>query len=77
MLESAALIAVTTILVAAVTAGALYRPEELMLPPLADQETAWFVVLLTAAVNCCVPLDARVALCGDTATTTGTERVKV
>jgi hypothetical protein len=36
--------------------GAVYRPLEETLPPVADQVTAVLLDPLTVAVNCCVPL---------------------
>jgi hypothetical protein len=51
-------------------------PEELTVPAVADQETAWFESLATVAVNCCVPFAAIVALCGESATVTGIAMVR-
>jgi hypothetical protein len=41
------------------------RPVELTAPAVAVHETAVFGSLLTVAVNCCVPLAARVAVMGE------------
>ena len=54
---SAALVALTTTTVEAVTTGAVYLPVESIVPRvvgLSDQVTAVLVALVTAAVNCCV-----------------------
>jgi len=48
-----------------------------MLPILADQVTAVFVVLLTVAVNCCVPADLMLALVGVTCTLTGVTELEL
>ena len=51
---SASLAAVT------VAAGAaVNKPEELMVPAVADQETAWFDESRIVAVNCCVEFPMR------------------
>ena len=68
---SAALVALTVTVVSVVTVGAVNNPEALIVPAVADQVTVLFVLLLTVAVNCCVPPDAIVALVGDTVTLTG------
>ncbi len=60
-LVSAWLVAVTGTGVVAETAVAVNNPEELTVPAVADQETAWFGSLATVAVNCCVPFAAIVA----------------
>jgi hypothetical protein len=44
------------------TLDAVNNPEELKVPAVADQETAWFGSLASVAVNCCVPFAAIVAL---------------
>jgi len=51
--------------------GAVYRPLEEMLPPLADQVTAVLVVPLTVAVICCVPLIGIAADFGEIETVMG------
>ncbi|HXP16707.1 MAG TPA: hypothetical protein VN868_06365 [Terriglobales bacterium] len=57
---SASLAAVTVAAVAAGTAGAaVNKPEELMVPAVADQETAWFDESRIVAVNCCVEFPMR------------------
>ena len=33
----------------------MYKPAEVMAPPVADHVTTLFVVPVTVAVNCCVP----------------------
>src|ERR1700739_201487 len=63
---SAALIAVT-IKVPAV-AGAVYRPLDEMLPPLADQVTLVMLEPVTVAMNCCVPPSFKDADTGETET---------
>ena len=66
---SAALVALTVYVPAVL--GAVYKPELEMVPPVALQVTAVFVVPLTVAVNCCiVPVCTEVEL-GLTATMTG------
>ena len=45
--------------------GAVYRPALEIVPPVANQVTAVFVLPVTVAVNCCVPpvcSDAEVGL---------------
>jgi hypothetical protein len=54
---SAALVACTTTLVAVVTLGEVNNPLLEIVPLLDDQLTAVLMVLLTDAVNCCVPPD--------------------
>jgi hypothetical protein len=54
---SAGLVAVmVTVCCAVIVAGAVYRPEELIVPTpeLIDQFTAVLLALLTLAANCCV-----------------------
>jgi hypothetical protein len=70
LLESALLVAVTLISVAALTAGAVNKPDELTVPADADQVTALFRVFLTAAVNCRVFPEITVAFEGDAETLT-------
>ena len=53
LVESAALVALT-VKVPAVLA-AVYRPDELMEPPVADHVTAVLLLPVTLAENCCVP----------------------
>ena len=67
---SAALVALTVTVVSVVTVGAVNNPEALIVPAVAVQVTVVFVLLLTVAVNCCVPPDAIDALVGDTVTLT-------
>jgi hypothetical protein len=74
LLLSAALVAVTvTDCVLVTVAGALYRPLDEMLPTAGeiDQFTAVLVVLVTAALNCCVAPCARLADNGLTEMATG------
>lgn len=54
LVVSAALVAVTVTLVLLVTEGAVKRPAVEIVPALADQETAVFVVPETVALNCFV-----------------------
>ena len=61
---SAALVACTTTLAVAVTLGEVNTPVLEIVPLLDDQLTAVLVVLLTDAVNCCVPPDLTLALPG-------------
>jgi len=70
LVESAALVAVTITLVLPVTVGAVNNPPLEMLPEVADHVTAVLLVPCTAALNCWVLPDVRVALPGDTATLT-------
>jgi hypothetical protein len=65
---SATLVAVTVNV--PVVLGAVYRPADETVPPLAFQLTAVFVVPLTAAVNCWFPPGCRKAERGDTDTDT-------
>ncbi len=65
LVVSAWLVAVIVTGVLEEALGAVNNPEELTLPAVADQETAWFESLPTVAVNCCVPLAAMVALWGE------------
>jgi len=51
-------------------AGAVYRPEALMLPTVADQVTAVLELPVTVAANCWTPVTGTVALAGATATVT-------
>ena len=46
-------------------AGAVYKPAEVMLPPLALQVTVVFVVPVIMAVNCCVAPGLREADAGE------------
>ena len=62
LVVSASLVAVTVYVPAVL--GAVYIPDVLIVPPLVDQVTAGFVVLLTVAVNCCVPPAITFALLG-------------
>jgi hypothetical protein len=66
----AALVAVTVIPVLADTTGAVNKPVLEIVPPVVDQVTAWFDVLATVAVNCCVPPEALVTDVGETETET-------
>ena len=50
--------------------AAVYRPAELIEPPVADQVTAVLLLPLTVAVNCCVPLVASDAETGEIVTAT-------
>jgi len=62
LVVSAWLVAVIVTGVVDETLGAVNNPEELAVPAVADQETAWLGSLATVAVNCCVPFAAIVAL---------------
>src|ERR1700683_2963581 len=64
----ATLVAVMTTSVCLLTVGAVYRPLLLTEPAVADQVTAVSEVPLTLAVNCCVWLESRVPLVGETLT---------
>jgi hypothetical protein len=70
LVGSATLVADTVAVVFVLTAGARYRPEFEIVPAEAHQVTATFEVLLTRAVNCCVPVDATVGAVGVKLTTT-------
>lgn len=61
---SAWLVAVTVTVVVDETDGAVYIPVLEMLPAVAAQVTAVFVVLLTVAVNCFVAAEVTVAVDG-------------
>ncbi len=50
--------------------GPVYSPAEVILPPVADQVTAVFVVPVTVAANCCVPLVCSEAEVGEMDTAT-------
>lgn len=52
LLESALLVAVTSILVAELTLGAVNKPDALTVPAVADHVTAVFGVFITLAVSC-------------------------
>lgn len=60
-------------------AGAVYRPEELIVPqndpehpdPLTDQFTAVFVLPLTIEANCCCAPTVNSTVVGEIVTTTG------
>jgi hypothetical protein len=64
----ATLVAVTVILVVADTAGAVNKPVLEIVPPVVDQVTAWFEVLATVVLNCCVPPEEVVTEVGETET---------
>ena len=68
LVVSAALVAVTVNV--PVVLGAVYMPEEEMVPEFADQVTVVLLVPVTLAENCCVPPTCTVALEGFTATAT-------
>jgi len=70
VLVSASLTAFTVTSVVELTVGAVKAPELEIDPALADHVTAEFVDPLTAAVNCCVPPEASVALTGEMAIVT-------
>ena len=57
--------------------GAVYKPEEETLPPVADQVTAVLVDPLTVALNCAVPPVVTEAVVGATLTLTTTGAVTV
>ena len=50
--------------------GAVKKPDDEMLPALADQVTAVLLVPRTVAENCCVLPEVRVVLVGETVTLT-------
>jgi len=62
---SAALVPVTVTFVLLLTEGAVNNPPLDMEPAVADHVTAVLLVPCTAAANCCVLLDATVALVGE------------
>jgi hypothetical protein len=64
----ATLVAVTVTPVVADTTGAVNKPVLEILPPVVDQVTAWFEVLATVALNCCVPPEEVVTEVGETET---------
>lgn len=68
LVESAALVAFTVNVPAA--PGAVYRPEAVMLPPVAVQFTAVLALPVTVAVNCLEVLTCKLAVVGETATDT-------
>jgi len=68
LVVSATLVAVTVAVVFDVTVGAVYSPELLIVPFVAVHVTPVLVVPVTVAVNCCVPLEASVALVGEATT---------
>ena len=69
--ELALLVAFTVTVFVVVTDGAVKNPVLLMVPADADQETLLFVdVLVTVAVNCCIPLEYNVVRAGETVTVT-------
>jgi hypothetical protein len=68
LVVSATLVAVTVTVVVLLTVGAVNKPPEETDPALADQVTPVWLVLLTVAVNCCVPPDCTEALVGEMAT---------
>lgn len=70
LVASAMLVAVMVAVVAAVTVGAVNIPPLLIVPLLAVQLTAVFDVLVTMAVNCCVPAEVRTDEAGETVTPT-------
>jgi hypothetical protein len=67
LLLSATLVAVTVIRVADAVAGAVNRPFPEMLPAVVDQFTAVSLAPLTAALNCCDPPGAMLAVVGEIA----------
>jgi hypothetical protein len=52
------------------TAGAVNKPDKLIVPAVTDQLTALFDVLLTVAVNCCCPPEMTDAFAGAVETPT-------
>jgi hypothetical protein len=70
LVVSATLVAVTVAVVGELTLGAVNIPLLVIVPPVAVQVTDVFEVLLTVAVNCCVPAEMRLDEVGDTATLT-------
>jgi len=67
-LELAMLVAVTVKLPG--DEGAVYMPEEFMVPPLADQVTEVLELPVTVALNCCEPPVETEAVGGFTETVT-------
>ena len=70
LVGSATLAAVTCTTVFCVTVGAVKSPEFEIDPWDADQVTAVLLLLMTVAVNCCVPADCNVAVAGEIETAT-------
>ena len=66
--DCATLVAVTTIEVVVLVAGAENIPVLEMVPPVADQLTAVLLVPVTAAVNCWEPPDVTTAVVGEMVT---------
>ena len=64
----ASLVAVTVYV--PVVVGAVYRPLDDTVPPVAHQVTASFLEPVTVAVNCCVPLVSSIADTGEIDTVT-------
>jgi len=67
---SATLVAVTSIVAVLVTDGAVKRPPDVTVPPLAVQLTAVLLLPVTVSVNCLVPPELTVAVVGETVTDT-------
>ena len=70
LVVSATLVAVMVAVVEEFTLGAVNIPALEIVPPVADQVTAVFEVLLTVAVNCWLPAEVRLDEVGDTDTLT-------
>jgi len=80
LVESATLVAVTTVVKELVTVeGAVYRPVEVMVPyaGFIVHVTAPLAALVTEAVNCCVTPGKSAAVPGVTVTPTGGNSVSV
>jgi hypothetical protein len=75
LVVSATLIALTVMVVFAVTVGALNNPVLLTVPAVAVQVTAVLPVFVTWAENCRLPPEATVAVAGEMETFTGPVRV--
>jgi hypothetical protein len=70
LVVSATLVAVSVAVVVLVTTGAVNSPALLTVPAVTDHVTAWLLLLITWAENCCVPPDGTVAVVGLTVTAT-------
>ena len=57
--------------------GAVNKPDELIVPAVADHVTAVFEVLLMMAANCWVVAETMIAFAGDTEMLTGSASANV
>jgi len=70
LVGSATLVAVTENVVVLDTVGAVKRPPDVTVPPLAVQLAAVLLLPVTVSVNCLVPPELTVAVVGETVTDT-------